>query len=180
MLDSKGNEIHFGQFWDHANRKWAKIEQAKGVTPGIGLYPKLIDWDQDGDLDLLVGNRRGSVGLRINEGDKQTPKFAATNQFIKVGEKYINYGFHASIDMADLNGDKLPDLVVASTKGVFVHRNVGTPKAPKFEAGVSISTTFADRYPCVTIADLNGDSKPDILVGGKAQRKHGYWLYKQK
>ena len=36
-------------------KKWVEIAQIKGVPDNnIGLYPDLKDWDNDGDLDLVI------------------------------------------------------------------------------------------------------------------------------
>lgn len=39
--------------------------------------PFLVDWDGDGDLDLLSGSAQGGAFLFRNEGTKQAPKFGA-------------------------------------------------------------------------------------------------------
>ncbi|MFY9345117.1 MAG: VCBS repeat-containing protein [Planctomycetota bacterium] len=44
--------------------------------------PFLVDWDRDGDLDLLSGSAQGGVFLFVNEGSKQAPKFAAMQTLV--------------------------------------------------------------------------------------------------
>ncbi len=39
--------------------------------------PFLVDWDKDGDLDLLSGSAGGGAYLFVNEGSKTAPKFGA-------------------------------------------------------------------------------------------------------
>ena len=65
------------------------------------------------------------------------------------------------VAVADVNGDGIPDIVVAdqgdSSVSVFLGNGDGTFAAPE---------TFAvGQYPeAVVVADLNGDGKPDIIV----------------
>jgi len=40
--------------------------------------PFLIDWDADGDLDLLSGSAQGGAFLFVNNGSKSSPEFAAS------------------------------------------------------------------------------------------------------
>ncbi len=55
LTDQLGKDIHIGQYWGETERKWMKITQVKGVPDNnIGLYPDLKDWDNDGDLDLVI------------------------------------------------------------------------------------------------------------------------------
>ena len=45
--------------------------------------PHLVDWDDDGDLDLLSGSSSGSVYLSLNEGSATDPKWADFECLIK-------------------------------------------------------------------------------------------------
>ena len=45
----------------------------------FGSWPVTVDWDADGDLDLLVGGFDGTVFVRLNEGTREKPMLAATN-----------------------------------------------------------------------------------------------------
>ena len=70
--------------------------------------------------------------------------------------------FAVSVAVADLNGDRKPDLVVAnkfsSSVGVLLGKGDGTFQ---LTASYSSGGPFAQS---VAIADLNGDAKPDVVV----------------
>jgi hypothetical protein len=84
-----------------------------------------------------------------------------------------------SVAVADLNGDGKPDLVVANvgcgpgchnggTVGVLLRKGGAFQKAVSYYVGGSSAVSVA-------IADVNGDGKPDILVGvgcGDSQCTH--------
>ena len=58
LKDRAGEGIHMGQYWGIKERKWMYISQVAGVPDdNILLNPELVDWDNDGDLDLLVGGQ---------------------------------------------------------------------------------------------------------------------------
>lgn len=54
--------------------KWL---EAGGVAMRVDTHsdPFLIDWDKDGDLDLLSGSAQGGAFLFVNSGSKTEPKF---------------------------------------------------------------------------------------------------------
>ncbi|MBL8756508.1 MAG: VCBS repeat-containing protein [Planctomycetes bacterium] len=45
--------------------------------------PCLVDWDKDGDLDLVSGSSSGGAFLFVNEGSKTEPKFGAMQTLVK-------------------------------------------------------------------------------------------------
>ena len=187
LRDKAGKEIHIGQYWGTLERKWMKVELVSGVPDNfLGLYPDLKDWDGDGDLDLIVGGRRGGIGLRINEGSAKDPQFSAKPQYVEADGAAIDLEGHVSTDFVDLDGDGLRDLVCAEHGGrISYYPNVGDAKAPKFSKPVEISAGGMSgdpkNYLRVNAADLNGDGKADLLVGaGTAKNEPGIWVYYQK
>jgi hypothetical protein len=59
----------------HPTATWL---QAGGAAMAVDFHgdPFLIDWDKDGDLDLLSGSAGGGAFLFVNDGSKTAPKFA--------------------------------------------------------------------------------------------------------
>jgi len=82
--------------------------------------PCVADWDNDGDLDLLVGADDGSVSLFRNIGTAKEPKLAGATQLVPPGEisygpqapKEVRRGQRSKICCADWNGDGKLDLLV--------------------------------------------------------------------
>jgi Bacterial Ig-like domain (group 3)/FG-GAP-like repeat/FG-GAP repeat len=87
----------------------------------------------------------------------------STPRLFKLSGTYGSGGQYTSwVAMADLNGDGKPDLVTAnygtSTLGVLLGNGDGTFKtAVSYNSGGSFS---------VTVADVNRDGIPDLVVGG--------------
>jgi len=171
----------------HGKRIESTIEKNVTVT-GTASVVHAVDWDDDGDLDLLVGNIRGHVYLIPNEGSSTESKF--------VGHQRIACGEHAQTIMvkdgdagpvtADWDGDGDLDLIVGCGDGsVRLYRNKGTrseAKLAKAEELISAcEVKYGDETPrtptrgyrakvCVT--DYNGDGLQDILLGDYAKLGH--------
>ncbi|MEM7014973.1 MAG: VCBS repeat-containing protein [Verrucomicrobiota bacterium] len=132
----------------------------------------------------MIGTRRGGIALRINDGSEKEAKFSATPRYVEANGAPIDLEGHVSSDFVDINADGLPDLVCVEHGGTISwYPNEGTASEPKFSNSISIANdleTGPVSYPRVSVADLNGDSKPDILVGGKAKETVGFWVFYQK
>lgn len=71
----------------------------------------LVDWDGDGDLDLIVGSLYW-VWYYENVGSKTEPRFRPHGKFKAGGEKIQTFIHAGSFDAADWNGDGRLDLVL--------------------------------------------------------------------
>ena len=137
-----------------------------------GLFPDSIaiaDVNGDGKLDLVVANSStsstvddGNVAILLGKGDGTFQTAVA----------YPSGAFGAaSVAVADVNGDRRPDVVVANcsssasncvgsggTVGVLLGNGDGT-----FQAAVTFGSGGNTPFG-VAVADVNGDNKPDILA----------------
>lgn len=143
-----------------------------------GMYAFSVaaaDLNGDGKIDLVVAHwcytggpcnynegDNGAVGVLLGNGDGTFQP--ATTYFSGGGTAY-------SVAVADVNGDKKPDLLVANgctgvgncgsgALGVLLGNGDGT-----FQAARAFGT--GEFYPTsVTVGDVNGDNKPDVILSG--------------
>ena len=148
------------------------VTYSSGAASVFGSHVAVGDLNGDGKLDLAVattgpgcgnGCPKGLVAVLLGNGDGT----------FKKAKTYNTGGFDAIgwVAIADVNGDKKPDLVVANycltecsyppvqgSVGVLLGNGNGTFKAVKtYPSG-------GDGAVSVAVADLNKDGKPDILV----------------
>lgn len=103
------------------------------------LVPTVVDYNGDGNPDLLVGDRTGAINVYLSEGPwKMGVELKRQERPISFGgATIINAGGAGakcvSPTVADLNGDGLFDIIVGEPNGrVAVSYNIGTPTEPKF------------------------------------------------
>jgi hypothetical protein len=94
------------------------------VFPGLALHvdrdagPFAADWDGDGDLDLIVGDGRGTVSLFTNDGTRKTPRLARAEILVKgpvrsdEAPTAPRCGHRVKVCATDWNGDGRLDLLV--------------------------------------------------------------------
>ncbi|UCE06815.1 MAG: T9SS type A sorting domain-containing protein [bacterium] len=134
----------------------------------MGAYPQIADWNEDGKIDLLVGDTNGKITLFINTGTKGNPQLTSKG-FIKVGSTSLNVGNRASPVVVDWNNDGKKDLVVGDDNGyVRLYLNIGTNSAPAFTnytrlkaGGYDIRNSYS---ASPEVCDLDNDGKKDLLV----------------
>ncbi len=134
--------------------------------------PCLADLDNDGDLDILVGNSGGRLTYYRNIGSASSFNY----QFITNNYFNIFTGNDASPTLGDLDNDGDLDLLIGCRTGVIQqYRNDGTQSAPNF---VQVTANFLGinvyQSSAPHIVDINNDGDMDMILGNT---KGGLYYY---
>ncbi len=137
----------------------------------MGASPHGVDWDEDGDIDLISGENNGKVMLFENTGLGSEPVPLLTQiGYIKANNVDIDVGSLSVPLVDDWNEDGKKDLIVGSDTGyVYLYVNVGTNAAPVFLNSERVEADGSPIYyrkNCPRIADLNEDGLKDLVVTG--------------
>lgn len=141
---------------------------------GSDISPAFIDFDNDGDFDMLVGRYDGGTAFYENTGGKFEPSFTlltgASNPFEGIESEYT----YSTPTFVDWDGDGDLDLVLGGrfsyTETIKYYENdngVFTPKIGienPFEFFNTGSYNDFDRA-ILTFGDLDGDLDLDVVVG---------------
>ncbi|MEM8666271.1 MAG: VCBS repeat-containing protein [Planctomycetota bacterium] len=148
----------------------------------FGSFFELVDWDDDGDLDMMIGCFDGTLKMRMNVGTKTNAEFATKNIDVEIDGEPLKVKAHLCPKVADWDGDGLWDIVAGSDDGsVTFFRNIGTEKAPNFAEGERLvdphngvgynriiweeSEIVPGIRSQVEVTDYNADGKLDLLLG---------------
>jgi hypothetical protein len=146
------------------------------------IIPTGIDWDKDGDIDLVVGDEDGRVALLENLGTSKNgiPLFKRPNYFQQKSE-FIKFGALVTPFAVDWDDDGDDDLVCGNSAGyVSFIENMGHEKWAepvllkangqiiRYQAGESGSIQGPAEakwgYTTLSVADWDGDGLKDIIV----------------
>ena len=142
--------------WTIADPAIVKLTRGRNATPTLG------DIDDDGDLDLFIGESSGDINFYRNDGGRDGP------EFVLVDDKYggIDAGRRSVPTLVDIDTDGDFDLVVGSeAEGLKLYRNNGTLR----EADFVLDETFdvpVHPFSAPIFTDVDGDGDADLFVGG--------------
>ena len=186
LKDRDEKDVLISAFWNTVDKKWDQSDRSG--TSGHCTSVAAVDWEGDGDLDLILGGYyKGGLFLRINQGTATEPKFAIKNSVIKAnGEPMVIEGGLSTPRVVDWNGDGKFDLLCGGSKGgVFYYKNVGTHADPRFESAQVLiepidDSSYIKRVPTtngqptqpgssfhIDAVDYDQDGDFDLLVGGR-------------
>jgi len=141
------------------------------IDVGSRACPDILDWNNDGAKDLIVGALDGKVHLFINVGTDGAPDFL-TETFVQEGvPDLLVPGTRSSPVVLDYDSDGRKDLIVGNTYGqLLLYPNTGTDAAPTFSGytymesdGVDIDLAASRSRPFA--CDWTGDGLVDVLIG---------------
>jgi len=152
----------------------------------VSVYPAAYLVEATGDTlnDIVIAPMDGAndtpnhkTFLYRNTGNQVPGNHfqLVTDNFLQ--ETMLDYGEHAAPAFVDFNGDGLMDLVIATRSNLYggyssdhlmLYENIGTAKKAVYK---KVDDDFASMkkynlaYLSPTFADLDGDGRPDMLVG---------------
>lgn len=136
------------------------------ISTELFAMPVSVDLDNDGDLDLMVGEYYGNFKYFENIGTKSNPQYKAPqhNPFGITPP----YGYINAPSIADLDNDGDFDMLVGGYYGaIYYFENTGTKASPQFASPVSnpFSLQSVYSYAVPTFIDLDNDGDMDLFVG---------------
>lgn len=149
------------------------------------IVPVALDWDKDGDLDLIVGQEDGRVALVENTGEviDRSPEFLPPRFFQQQADD-VKFGVLVTPHSFDWDNDGDEDLICGNSAGYtgFIE-NLDGANPPKWAAPVYLKAdgktiriiagpNGSIQGPCeakwgyttLNVADWNHDGMPDIII----------------
>jgi hypothetical protein len=154
--------------------QWFPISSATWV---MSMFSK--DMDNDGDLDIVVSDRKSgpTQGVRWleNPGKIRKQKKAWKNHFI--GGQGLQVMF---MDLADLDGDGLEDVIVTETtnRKIWFLKRLGKSGLRWKPYPIAIPE-FVSKPKSVVVGDINNDGRLDLVHSfekAEGEIEGVYWL----
>ncbi|MBN1433552.1 VCBS repeat-containing protein [Candidatus Fermentibacterales bacterium] len=158
------------------------------IDVGYNAAPVVVDWNEDGLLDLVVGSQGDyygnapSIRLYLNSGTPGNPQLTGFS-YLEADGKTINL-YRVVPDVEDCNGDGKKDVVAGYQDGyVYYYENTGTNSSPVLAAGAWLTYNSGSSYIDPGYAarpymiDWDMDGHLDMLCGAYDGFVRIYWGY---
>ena len=151
---------------------WTRKPSWDVPSVGEAAKPAFADLDNDGDHDLLIGEKFGPYFGYENTGSASSPIWTA-----KPSWNVPSVGIGAKPAFADLDNDGDYDLMIGEgPSGVsYAYENTGSASSPIWTAKPSWNVPSVGSGAKPAFADLDNDGDYDLMIGeGPNGRTFGY------
>jgi hypothetical protein len=150
----------------------------QGIDVGENSHPCLIDLNKDGLLDLVIGNRYGFLSYYQNTGSASNPVFTLiSNKLGNVDTRQTGNSYANSYPAFYQENGKNVLLVGTLFGNIYRYGNIdGNLNGTFTKLDSAFVNINAGAYASPTMADLDNDGKPELLVGNQAG---GIYLFSQ-
>ena len=170
--ESGGRICVYNNDGDSGIPSWQLIVQYLGYV-GVNNHsaPGLVDIDNDGDLDLFIGEYYGQISFYRNDGDANAPMWTAVGFIADSAGSTIDVGSYSTPDFVDIDNDGDFDLFIGESGGrISFHRNDGDASAPVWTAVGFItdsagSTIDVGSRSTPDLVDIDNDGDFDLFIG---------------
>lgn len=132
-----------------------------GMIDFYAATPCISDLDNNGRLDLIIGNTQGTIYHY-----QQDSVGAATFTLITDTFNDINIGGYSSPTFTDLDNDGLLDLIIGTRFGTLVHYEQTAVSSMEFNLITdNFNNMWISNFVHPEFADINGDGVSDLIVG---------------
>ncbi|MHC1707037.1 MAG: FG-GAP repeat domain-containing protein [Bacteroidales bacterium] len=145
------------------------VPDFQGIDAGSSSTPQLWDLDDDGKLDLIIGNKKGLLAYFRNTGTLQSPVFTwVTDSLGKVDVRDPNIAWDGnSVPCFFRTPDDSTHLFVGALKGgVSFYKNIdGNANGPYTLVDQNYLFLRYGSNSGIAVADLDQDGYPDMIMG---------------
>lgn len=128
------------------------------LPAAVAVAPVLFDIDQDFDTDCIVPSTDGFTEHRLLRNVGGAWAVAPLTPTVSVPQQW-------AMDMADVNGDGVPDIVWGSSSTDTGRILLGDGNGGFTPAAAGAFGQYLAHTADIECADVDGDGDPDILVG---------------
>jgi flagellar hook assembly protein FlgD len=175
--DANGSLVKYE--WDFdgdGTYDWEEFEKAIatiGLLIDVNSYstPEFVDIDNDGDIDLFIGETNGRIYFYRNDGNSKAPRWAAMGLVTDADATTIDVGNHSIPALTDIDNDGDLDLFTGQNEGrIHFYRNDGNSESPVWTplgllTDAGSNTIDVGSWSTPVFADIDDDEDMDLFVG---------------
>lgn len=152
------------------------------ITVRSNAAPAVVDYNNDGKKDLVLGSFDGTLRIYLNIGSDEAPVFDSSPLALTVDGAILNAGSNSKAFLTDWNSDGKKDLIVGSNGSLNIYMNLGSDASPLFKSAAAVKQWIRDKkrergnreyipyighiYTLENLTGGSGDAAPFIVNWG--------------